>query len=68
MNQSGYNDPTAEDAISAVEKENQKIRKCEHVEGIGSMAVCVTEGCPYAKTIKGKRVSWRGQCLRCEED
>lgn len=67
MNQSGYSDPTAEDAIGRIERGNKRIRKCKYVKHVGSMAVYVTEGCPYAKTIKGKRVSWRGQCLRCEE-
>ena len=41
MNQSGHNDPTAEDAIGAIEKENKKIRKCKHVERVGSMAIYV---------------------------
>ncbi|WP_230397996.1 hypothetical protein [Novisyntrophococcus fermenticellae] len=68
MNKSGYSDPTAEDAIGTVEKENKKIRKCRHVERVGSTAVYVTEGCPHAKLIQGKRVSWRGQCLRCREE
>lgn len=68
MNQSGYSDPTAEDAIGTVKKENKKIRERKYVERIGITAVYVTEGCPYAKSTNGKRVSWRGQCERCKED
>lgn len=68
MNNSGCKDPTAEQAIGKVHKENQTISKCPHVINIGAMAVYVTRGCRNANMIKGVLVSSRGRCLRCRRD
>ena len=68
MNNSGCKDPTAEQAIGKVHRENQIIKKCPYVERIGSTAVFVLTGCRNANMIKGVLVSSRGRCLRCRRD
>ena len=65
MNKSGCKDPTAEKAISRLERENKRIRKCPHVESIGTRAIYVTPNCPNYMIVKGRMVSYRSQCLKC---